>query len=342
MAGGARALSNGRVHVGLGEARLGVAVTAVADAVHPVVQDALDVRSVRVVAGDTVVGGGRGVLNLGLLRCLTGFRVTRLAERPGVGRQQFLVVGRVRTMTRQASLLAGDRRVLESDRGLLFRVAGDTQLAVLRLEQLRVLRCVRVVAQQALALLERQVLHLPVPLDVGGVMAVGAQLATLLGDLEGLRRGRRGVAGLALRAHDGRVHARLQQLVLHRAVRAVAADAGHLVGRVAAVRLAECRRVSGMAAEAERLLVLDQEVGLIRSVRRVTCGAAARLQHLVNGLLLVVRLVVALVAQLAGIHVEEVIGVRRVRVVADRALPGLERPCGRAPWSARACPWDGR
>ena len=49
-------------------------------------------------------------------------------------------------------------------------------------------------AEQALAFLEGQVLHLALALDVARVVAGTAQRAALLGHLERLRRGRRGVA----------------------------------------------------------------------------------------------------------------------------------------------------
>jgi hypothetical protein len=80
-----------------------------------------------------------------------------------------------------------------------------------------------------------------------------------------------------------------------------------------------------MTAEAQRLLVLDQQVWLIGGVRRVAGRASIGLQDLVDDFLRVVRLVMALVADLARFDVQQMARVRRVRTVAQHALATLHR-----------------
>ena len=246
------------------------------------------------------------------------------AERAGAFGEQPLVIRRVRAVARQAPPFAGNGRVRERDGLRVFLVARDADAVPRLLEQGRTCRRMRRMTEQALAVLERQMLHFPRALHAGGVVATRAQLGSGEVHRERLLRRWRHVARAAVRARNGRVHAGLQQAWLRRTVGAVAPGARDPIDGVAAVRLREPWLGGGVTAEAQRLFLLDEEVRLLRSVRRMADGAAVRLDDLVGDLLRVGRLVVALKADLRRFRREQVGGIRGMRVVAQHARPALD------------------
>jgi hypothetical protein len=183
---------------------------------------------------------------------------------------------------------------------------------------------VRIVAGDALPLLEGRVLELVPAGELGRLVAARAERAARGADGEGLERLLVGVAVAAAAPGDDLVHRALEQLGLVRRVRVVADGARLQHDRVLAVRLLEAPRLGGVALGAELPLVGQQEGLLIGRMGGVASDAPVLGHDRVDDLPLERLALVAAVAGLGALGLQHVRRVRAVGVVALDAGAALQ------------------
>src|SRR5512139_2102860 len=80
-----------------------------------------------------------------------------------------------------------------------------------------------------------------------------------------------------------------------------------------------------MARETKLRIGIVQKICLVGTVRNVTYSAATGLERFMDHLLFELLLCMALIAEVVAFHFEQMIGLARVGIVAERALPFFQR-----------------
>jgi hypothetical protein len=185
-------------------------------------------------------------------------------------------------------------------------MALETEVVPLARKKFRVLRSMRVMAGETLAIFERLVLDCSALFQARGIMAVGAELGPFLGRQERFLRFCPLVAALALAAGDRVVSACLQELGLHGRVRIMASDARCAFHRIVSMSFLELRPSFVVAVEAKRGLPFRQKVLLIRAVGYVTGIASLGGSGVMDNFLFVVFLLMTPIAGRAPLFLQQV------------------------------------
>jgi len=156
-------------------------------------------------------------------------------------------------------------------------------------------------------LLERQVLHSTTRLQAFRIVALsaGGPTAALLNSECFICVGCI-VAHVAACRHDWAVSTCHEQLRLVRGMGIMANHAGPGLHWVVAMCFPKGGSVAIMAGETERRLRFDQEVLLVRAVGFVAGTASLGIQHLMHVFLFIIFFLVAPVAELFSLHLEQI------------------------------------
>lgn len=319
MAGITSPVQNGLMRIGLQELSLGTRMAGIANPVHSVLENILNIRAVGIVARVAFLLGKRCMGNLGLL---SFFRLCVAGEAQFAALQikKIFVLRGVGGVARKASLLTDHRGVIERDPLAFLFVAVEAE-SIDRLEdKLRVLRRMGLMAGVAHSFFKGGVVHRPSALQLGRVMTIVAKLASCLGGRKGLRIRRRFMTGIALGRDNRIVGARFQELCLQGGMGIVAARTRRLAHGIVAMRLFEGCFGAVMAAKAEGRLSLHQEVFLVRTVSEMARGATLW-PDLMNDLFSKALFFVTLETSFIPFRLQQVAELGSVGVMALNAFP---------------------
>jgi len=162
-----------------------VGMARVADRVHPVLQNAREIRTVGIMTG------GAHILVKGHMSVLAFLRFFRLSmagktKLTILCQKQFLVLGSMGGMAGQAAFSGGDRGMGDGCLLPLVGMAGETQLVASIGKKLLIFRIMGVVAGKAHAALERRVFDFAAGLEPGLIVALITELSSAQDGIERL------------------------------------------------------------------------------------------------------------------------------------------------------------
>lgn len=154
--------------------RLRILVTRITDPIHPVFQYMFYIRPVRVMAR-TAIPLRKGHVHI-LRLLISGFRVARKAESSVFYIEQRLILGCVRLVAGEATLVPDNRRVVDRNLLSLLLMAIKAELVALLSQQLGTLRGMRGMTGEAHPTLKWLVLNSSPGLKAFRIMTVGTEL----------------------------------------------------------------------------------------------------------------------------------------------------------------------
>ena len=181
----ARPLFDGLVRVGLQELGLRLGMAGIAYLIHPSPHQAIEVRTMRIVAGAAHVLGKGWMDALRFLQ-FAGLRMAGETQFSVLGDQKVLVLRCMGGVAGQTAVPARYRPMADRDFRLFVRVARKTKLIALLDDQFRVFRGMRIMAGEAHPAREGRVLDGASGLQRRCVVTLVAELRTALRRSEGL------------------------------------------------------------------------------------------------------------------------------------------------------------
>jgi len=205
-------ICNGLVGVSFREFRFCIGVAGIANPVHALLQEALEIGPMGIMTGRALILSKRDMNRL-RFPSFPGGCVACVAKVSVFCRQQSFHFGCMGGMTGKATPFIQDRGMFHRHIFFFLRVAIKTQQVPFLDEKFSAFRSMSRVAGRAHSILERTVFHEASCLQRGSLMAVRTQFISALGCFKRLFRRRRLVAGIAPFLHRS-VEARFHQFRL--------------------------------------------------------------------------------------------------------------------------------
>jgi hypothetical protein len=152
-------------------------MAGITNPVHPVLDNILNIRAMRIMACVAFLLGERSMRNLSLLS-LVSLCVRGEAQFAALGIKKIFVFGGVSGMAGKASLFTDDRPMVECNLLTLFFMTIKTENIYFLANKLRVLRGMGLMAGAAHPFFEGGVIHRSSPLQLRDVMTIEAELTS--------------------------------------------------------------------------------------------------------------------------------------------------------------------